>query len=81
MASSLSRLLGAQVGRGDEVAKGRHLFRDFLDAVGLLTLSDHDILVQDQQRAPHPLLSAAGLGQTDVPVPWLGNKRRRFVFG
>ena len=81
MASSLYRLLGAQVGRGYEVAKGRHIFRDFIDAVGLLTLSDDVIQVQYQKRAHNPLLIAAGLGTTDVPVPWLGNKRLRFVFG
>jgi len=81
MASSLSRLLGAQVGRGYEVAKGRHIFRDFLDAVGVITLSDDAMQVQYQKRAHHPLLIAAGFGTTDVPVPWLGNKRLRFVFG
>lgn len=81
MASSLYRLLGAQVGRGYEVAKGRHIFRDFIDAVGLITLSDDTIHVQYQKRAHNPLLIAAGFGTTDVPIPWLGNKRLRFVFG
>jgi hypothetical protein len=81
MASSLYRLLGAQVGRGYEVAKGRHIFRDFIDAVGLITLSDDVLQVQYQKRAHNPLLIAAGFGTTDVPVPWLGNKRLRFVFG
>jgi transposase-like protein len=81
MASSLYRLLGAQVGRGYEVAKGRHIFRDFIDAVGLITLSDDTMHVQYQKRAHNPLLIAAGFGTTDVPVPWLGNKRLRFVFG
>jgi transposase-like protein len=81
MASSLYRLLGAQVGRGYEVAKGRHIFRDFIDAVGLITLSDDTIQVQYQKRAHNPLLIAAGFGTTDVPIPWLGNKRLRFVFG
>ena len=81
MASRLYRLLGAQVGRGDEVAKGRHILRDFIDAVGLLTLSDDVMQVQSQKRAHHPLLIAAGCGTTDVPVPWLDNKRLRFVLG
>lgn len=81
MASSLYRLLGAQVGRSYEVAKGRHIFRDFIDAVGLITLSDDVIQVQYQKRAHNPLLIAAGFGTTDVPIPWLGNKRLRFVFG
>ena len=81
MASSLYRLLGTQVGRGYEVAKGRHIFRDFIDAVGLITLSDDTMHVQYQKRAHNPLLIAAGFGTTDVPIPWLGNKRLRFVFG
>jgi hypothetical protein len=81
MASSLYRLLGAQVGRGYEVAKGRHIFRDFIDAVGLITLSDHEIIVQYQKRAHNPLLIAAGFGNTDVSVPWLDDKRLRLVFG
>jgi hypothetical protein len=81
MASSLYRLLGAQVGRGYEEAKGRHIFRDFIDAVGLITLTDDEIIVRYQKRAHDPLLIAAGFGNTDVPVPWLGNKRLRLVFG
>ncbi len=81
MASSLYRLLGAQVGRGYEEAKGRHIFRDFIDAVGLITLTDHEIIVQYQKRAHNPLLIAAGFANTDVSVPWLGEKRLRLVFG
>jgi hypothetical protein len=81
MASSLYRLLGAQVGRGYAEAKGRHIFRDFIDAVGLITLTDHEIIVQYQKRAHNPLLIAAGFANTDVSVPWLGDKRLRFVFG
>jgi hypothetical protein len=81
MASSLYRLLGAQVGRGYAEAKGRHIFRDFIDAVGLITLTDHEMIVQYQKRAHNPLLIAAGFANTDVSVPWLGDKRLRFVFG
>jgi hypothetical protein len=81
MASSLYRLLGAQVGRGYEAAKGRHIFRDFIDAVGLITLTDHEVIVQYQKRAHNPLLIAAGFATTDVSVPWLGDKRLRLVFG
>ena len=81
MASSLYRLLGAQVGRGYEEAKGRHIFRDFIDAVGLITLTDDEIIVRYQKRAHNPLLIAAGFADTNVPVPWLGDKRLRLVFG
>jgi len=62
-------------------AKGRHIFRDFIAAVGLITLSDREIMVQDQKRAHHPLLIAAGFGKTEVAGPWLGDKRLRLVFG
>jgi hypothetical protein len=81
MASSLYRLLGAQVGRGYEEANGRHIFRDFIDAVGLITLTDHEMMVQYQKRAHNPLRIAAGFANTDVSVPWLGDKRLRLVFG
>jgi transposase len=81
MASSLYRLLGAQIGRGSEEAKGRHIFRDFIDAVALITLTDHEIIVRYQKRAHTPLLIAAGFANTDVSVPWLGDKRLRLVFG
>lgn len=81
MASSLYRLLGAQVGRGYEEAKGRHIFRDFIDAVGLITLTDDEIIVRYQKRAHNPLLLAAGFADTNVQVPWLGDKHLRFIFG
>ena len=47
----------------------------------LLTLSDDVMQVQYQKRAHNPLLIAAGFGTTDIPVPWLGHKRLRFVLG
>jgi hypothetical protein len=81
MASSLYRLLGAQIGRGYAEAKGRHIFRDFIDAVGLLTLTEDERIVRYQKRAHNPLLIAAGFANTNVPIPWLGGKRLRLVFG
>jgi len=81
MASSLYRLLGTQVGRGYAAAKGRHIFRDFIDAVGRITLTADEIIVRYQKRAHNPLLIAAGFANTNGPVPWLGGKRLRLVFG
>src|SRR5712691_8571559 len=81
MASSLYRLLGTQIGRGYEAAKGRHIFRDFIDAVGLITLTDDAVIIRYQKRAHNPLLLAAGFANTNVPVPWLGGKRLQLVFG
>jgi hypothetical protein len=81
MASSLYRLLGAQIGRGYQTAKSRHLFRDFVEATAQLQLTPQEIVVRFQKRARNPLLIAAGFAKTDVAIAWLGNKRLRFVFG
>lgn len=81
MASSLYRLLGAQIGNGYQRAKSRHLFRDFIDATATVTLGPRQIEVCFQKRAHNPLLLAAGFDRTDSTIPWLGNKRLRLQFG
>ena len=81
MASSLYRLLGAQIGNGYQRAKSRHLFRDFINATAQICIGEHDIQVQFQNRAHNPLLLAADFANVDLPVPWLSNKRLRFCFG
>jgi hypothetical protein len=81
MASSLYRVLGQRLGGGYEVAKSRHLFRDFIDATAVIRLTEREVVVRFQRRAHNPLLLAAGLGATDVPIPWLGNKRLRIELG
>jgi len=81
MASSLYRLLGAQLGNGYQRAKSRHLFRDFVDATAHVEIGAQEITVRFQKRAHNPLLLAAGLDQTEARVPWLGNKRLCLRFG
>ena len=81
MASSLYRLLGEQIGNGYTTAKSQHIFRDFIDAVAHVMITERDILVQFQKRAHNPLLMAAGFAQSKPRVPWLGNKRLQLVFG
>ena len=81
MASSLYRLLAARVGNGYEVAKSRHLFREFIDATAGITITDETIVVRFQKRAHNPLLTAAEFNGTDVAIPWLRGKRLRLVFG
>ena len=51
MASSLYRLLGARIGSGYEVAKARHLFRDFIDATAVIRITDTEVVVRYQRRA------------------------------
>jgi hypothetical protein len=81
MASSLYRLLGSRIGNGYPTAKSRHLFRDFVDASATVQIGGRTIDVRFQKRARNPLLIAAGYDKMDVPIPWLGGKRLRFVFG
>jgi hypothetical protein len=81
MASSLYRYLGQRIGNGYEVAKSRHLFRDFIDATATIEIDERAIAVRFQKRAHNPLLIAAGFDKSDTRIPWLGNKRLHFVFG
>jgi Transposase DDE domain len=81
MASSLYRLLACRIGRGYEQAKSRHLFRDFVDATATITITGSEIQVRYHKRAHNPLLMAAGFATTDAPIPWLGGKRLRLLFG
>lgn len=80
MASSLYRLLGAQLGNGYERATSRRIFRDFIDAAALVTLSEREILVRFQKRAHNPYLLNAGFQDVAAPIPWLSRKQLRFVF-
>ena len=81
MASSLYRLLGEQIGNGYATAKSQHIFRDFIDAVAHVMITEQDIQVRFQKRAHNPLLMAAGFAHTQPPLPWLGKKRLQLVFG
>ncbi len=80
MASSLYRLLGKKIGRGYATAKSRHIFRDFVDAPAQVNLTAQEIQVRFYKRAHNPLLLAAGFADIHIPIPWLDNKRLRFVF-
>lgn len=81
MASSLYRLLGSGLGNGYQNAKSRHIFRDFIDATAFISVGPGGIDVRFQKRAHNPLLLAAGFDKTEIPIPWLGRKRLRLIFG
>lgn len=81
MASSLYRLLGAQVGEGYETAQSSHIFRDFINATAQVTIDDKEVTVKFQKRAHSPLLMASGFNKLDTPVPWWGGRRIKFQFG
>lgn len=81
MASSLYRLLGSEIGNGYQTATSRHIFRDFVEAMAQISILETEIIVQFQKRAHNPLLLAAGFQNKDTPIPWLGQKRLRLLFG
>jgi hypothetical protein len=81
MASSLYRLLGTRLGNGYELAKSRHIFRDFIDATAVIQVKEREVVVRFQRRAHNPLLLATGFGETDVAIPWLGRKHLRIELG
>jgi len=81
MASSLYRLLALKIGNGYEMAKSRHLFRNFVDATAYISITKKDIVVKFQKRAHNPLLIAAGFDKIDLKIPWLENKKFRIVLG
>ena len=81
MASSLYRLLGAKVGNGYRTARSQHLFRDFIDATAHVSITERHIDVRFQKRAHNPLLLDAGFHQTEIRIPWLGNRRLNLTFG
>jgi hypothetical protein len=81
MAGSLYRLLASRIGRGYEQAKSRHLFRDFIDAAATVAITGSEVVVRYHKRAHNPLLIAAGFAATDTPIPWLGGKHLRLLFG
>jgi hypothetical protein len=80
MGSSLYRLLGKKIGRGYETAKSQHIFRDLVDAPAQISLTENEVQVRFYKRTHNPLLLAAGFADTDVLIPWLDNKRLRFIF-
>jgi len=81
MASSLYRLLAANIGNGYQTAKSRHIFRDFVDATALVTIDEQNIQIRFQKRAHNPYLIGTGFAKTETVIPWLGEKRLRLVFG
>jgi hypothetical protein len=81
MASSLYRLLATEIGQGYQTATSRHLFRDFVEATAQIHILEKEIVVQFQKRAHNSLLLAEGFDKKNVPIPWLGGKRLRLLFG
>jgi transposase len=81
MASSLYRLIAVKIANGYEMAKSRHIFRDFIDATANVSIDERDIAVSFQKRAHNPLLIAANFDKSVTPIPWLQNRKLHILLG
>jgi len=70
MVSSLYRLLGVRIGGGYATAESRHIYRDFVQASGQVTITADAVEIRFGKRAHNPYLLAAGFPDTDAAVPW-----------
>ncbi len=80
MAGGLYRLPAVRIGNGKRNAKPRTLFRNFVKAPADITIGKDSIDVRIGRRANNPFLLNASYDETDIAVPWLGNRRLRISF-
>ena len=80
MASGPYRLPAFRLGNGKQNTKSRTLFRNFIKAPADITIKDETIDVRLGCRANNPFLLDASCHETDIAVPWLGNRHLRISF-
>ena len=76
IASGLYRLLARRM-RGYADAQARHIFRDLIDTPADVTVSEREVLVRFHRRAHLPIISASGILNAPVKVPWWDNHTLR----
>lgn len=74
VADLLYRMLGWRM-KGFALASPQKLFRKFIDAAGIVEVTDEQVRVRLAKRAHNPLIREAGLCGLTSPVPWLGGRR------
>ena len=72
---SLYRLFANDVGGAYRTAKFAHIFRDFIDAVADVSITDSSVNVRYQRRTHNPILMKAGVFDRNVIVPWWGGRK------
>jgi len=75
MAASLYRLMAGKIGREYERAQAKKIFRNLLDVMATVEVTDDQVIATLDKRAHNPYLVASGLGQIPTPMPWFGNKK------
>ena len=74
IATGLYRMIARKL-PGYEAAKGRQIFRHFLDTPAQVEITENRVEVTLPKRAHNPVLIAAGMGEKATPVPWWGDRR------
>jgi hypothetical protein len=69
IASGLYRLLARRM-RGYAEAQARHIFRDLIDTPADVSVSEREVHVRFHRRAHLPIISASGLLDSSINVPW-----------
>ena len=78
IASGLYRLLARQM-RGYTDSKARSIFRDLLDTPADVEIEEGQVLVRFHRRAHLPIITASGLLDQPVVVPWWKNMSLRMT--
>lgn len=78
IASGLYRLLARRM-RGYRDAQARHIFRDLVDLPATVDITAQAVTVSFHRRAHLPILTASGLFDQPVRVPWWGNRTLRLT--
>jgi hypothetical protein len=73
------RWLGRQP-KGFEKARPKQLYRRFVETAGLVEVQEDRVVVTLDRRSHNPILREAALDRDAAPVPWLANRRLRFVY-
>lgn len=74
VATGLYKMMARQL-PGYEAAKGRQIFRHFLDTPAQVEIIKDRVEITLPKRAHNPLLIAAGFGEKATPVPWWEGRR------
>jgi hypothetical protein len=79
IANGCYRWLSQQL-KGCEKMEPKQLYRKFVQTAGTVTISGDEIVVTFERRSHNPIIAQAKLDQEQKPIPWLDNKKIRFLF-
>jgi hypothetical protein len=79
MAGTIYRMFAKEIGGAYRTAKFLHIFRDFIDAVADIKVTDSEVQVKYQRRTHNPILMRSGIFDKDIIVPWWQGRRLKFL--